>query len=423
MIFNIDIEKAMMACILLGKQGYVSNLNEEDFSASSLQNILSAMKRLEEKKAAIDVISVADELRSVSNALEFLVSITNEISTAENAEHYFRKLKEYTARRKLELAAYAIIENVQKFNYEDIAECKADVLKLVDIPVNDFRKRSFNFNDILLDTMNDMEKQYQEKEDSRLLTGFHDLDRLTAGLHPEELTIIAARPGVGKTVYAVNLIINLAKKGVKSVLVSREMSCKQLAKRIIANIVPIDGNKLRQCKYLTDSDWERIGAGAGEIYSWPIIINDELATVQEIRAYCRELKARNAIDVLVVDYLQLCRSSNRIESRRQEIEEISRQFKEISMELTIPVIALSQLTRDNAKTGRQPELHDLRESGSIEQDADNVIFLHIPKDTDETQEWFDLQIIVGKQRNGPTGYIYLRNYRNTFKLLNISKQR
>ena len=115
MIFNIDIEKAMIACILLGKQGYVSKLNEEDFSASSLQNILSAMKRLEGKKAAIDVISVADELRSVSNALEFLVSITNEISTAENAEHYFRKLKEYTARRKLELAAYAIIENVQKF--------------------------------------------------------------------------------------------------------------------------------------------------------------------------------------------------------------------------------------------------------------------------------------------------------------------
>jgi replicative DNA helicase len=120
-----------------------------------------------------------------------------------------------------------------------------------------------------------------------------------------------------------------------------------------------------------------------------------------------------------VDYLQLCKSLRKTESRRQEVEDISRAFKEMSLEFKIPVIVLSQLSRDNAKTGREPELHDLRESGSIEQDADNVIFLHVPKDTDETTDCFDIKIIVAKQRNGATGFIYLRYYRRTFKLCNI----
>jgi replicative DNA helicase len=268
-----------------------------------------------------------------------------------------------------------------------------------------------------------MEQEYRSKEDSKYLTGFHDMDKLTAGLHPEELTIIAARPGVGKTAFALNLISNMAAKGIKSVFISREMSQIQLTKRLIANITPIDGNKLRICKLLTDEDWAKIGDAAGEIGDWDLIINDELATVQEIRTYCRELKNKGKLDMLVVDYLQLCRSSGKHESRRQEIEEISRQFKEMSMEFEVPVIVLSQLSRDNAKNGRVPELHDLRESGSIEQDADNVIFLHVPKDTDQTQDIFDLQVIIGKQRNGPTGYIFLKYFKKTFKLCNIERQK
>lgn len=417
MIFNIDIERSMIGCILLGKTGYINKLSEDDFSQACFKEVLKAMKKLYNAKNVVDELSVANELPGIVNILKILTTTTNIVSTPENAGYYYRLMKEYSARRAISKAAYIIIEKSEKYEYESVADYKADVMKMVDIPINDFRKKSFKYQDIINDTLQSIENDYNKTDENRLMTGFYDLDKLIAGLHPEELTIIAARPGVGKTVAGVNLIANLARKGNKCMLISREMSAIQLVKRFISNYTPIDGQRLRLCKTLSGTDFEKIAHAAGEMGEWPIIINDELATVQEIRAYCREEKP----DVLVVDYLQLCRSAGKNESRRQEIEEISRQFKEISMEFGIPVVVLSQLTRDNAKTGRAPELHDLRESGSIEQDADNVIFLHIPKGTDETQDAYDLQVIVAKQRNGPTGYINLRHYKKTFRLCNIGR--
>jgi len=417
MIFNTEIEKAMIGCMLLGKTEYVNKLTEIDFSVACYQEALQAMRDLYNTKKAIDIISVADELPRITNIFNILSAATNDVPTEENAGYYYRTLKEYSARRNVSKAAHTIIEMAERYEYDNVASFKSDIMKLVDIPINDFQKKSFKFQDIINDTLQNIEDEYNKTDENRLMTGFYDLDKLTAGLHPEELTIIAARPGVGKTVMGVNLIINLSRKGNKCLLVSREMSANQLMKRFIANYTPIDGQKLRLCKTLSGTDFQQLAHAAGEMGEWPIIINDELSTVQEIRAYCRDEKP----DVLVVDYLQLCRSAGKIESRRQEIEEISRQFKEISMEFSIPVIVLSQLTRENAKTGRPPELHDLRESGSIEQDADNVIFLHIPKDTNETQDIYDLQVIVAKQRNGPTGYIYLRHYKKTFRLYNIGR--
>jgi replicative DNA helicase len=420
MIFNLTIEKAMIGCLLLGKTEYISKLSEIDFSQSSYKAILNTIKTMEAERKPIDVVSVSEEIPNITNILNMLVDTVDSIPSAENAEHYYKTLKEYSARRLLEKAAHEILENVNKYSYSSISECKAEVMKLVDIPVMDSKKASFRFGDILNDTLGQMETEYNNKADSKLLTDFYDLDKITAGLHPEEMTILAARPGVGKTMCAINMIINLAKKGVKCCLISREMSSGQLMKRMIANTTPIDGQKLRICKVLTTDDWQKIGNTIPGMYSWPIYINDELSTVQEIRSYARELKQKNEIDALFVDYLQLCRSSNRTESRRQEVEEVSRGFKEISMELGIPVVVLSQLSRDSAKNNRSPELHDLRESGSIEQDADVVIFLHVPKDTDETQDSYPLQVIVGKQRQGPVGYVNLMYYKKTFKLVNMS---
>jgi replicative DNA helicase len=182
----------------------------------------------------------------------------------------------------------------------------------------------------------------------------------------------------------------------------------------------VDGQKLRLCKSLKDEDWSKIASNTGLISKLPIEINDTISTVQEIRAYCRELRNRNALDVLIIDYLQLMRTLKKCESRRVEVDDISRQLKEMSLEFHIPIIALSQLSRESVEYS-EPELHHLKESGSLEQDADNVFFLHVPKDTDEFAESFDLKIIIGKQRNGATGFIFLRYFRKTFRFYNIAR--
>lgn len=220
------------------------------------------------------------------------------------------------------------------------------------------------------------------------------------------------------TAFAVQLMINLAVKKNKVLFVSREMSTVQLGKRILSNIGKINGHKLRFCKSLSDKDFVDIGKAMEVINHMPIEINDKLSTIQEIRLYCRDLKDQGKLDVLIVDYLGLLKTLKKTNGQREAIEDISRQLKEISLDLEIPVICLAQLNRENEREKREPKLIDLRESGSIEQDADNVLFLHVPSDTDQTQDCFDVKVIVAKQRNGPCGYVWLKYYRNTFRFYN-----
>ncbi len=193
------------------------------------------------------------------------------------------------------------------------------------------------------------------------------------------------------------------------------MSTLQIVKRILSNYSGVDGQKLRFCKSLNDEDWKEIIYASDQISQLPIEINDTLSNIQEIRTYCRELRNRNKLDILFVDYMGLLKTLKRCESRRAEIEDISRQCKELSLEFDIPVVVLAQLNRENERDKREPRLYDVRESGAIEQDADNVIFLHVPKDTDESANSFNIKVIISKQRNGPTGYIYLRYFRKTFR--------
>jgi replicative DNA helicase len=199
------------------------------------------------------------------------------------------------------------------------------------------------------------------------------------------------------------------------------MSEGQLINRVLTNWNNIDGNKIRTCKSLTDIDLSNMEKSADEIAELPIEINDVIDSVQEIRAYCRELKSKNKLDLLFIDYIGLLSTLKKCDSRRAEIEHISRQLKLMSKEFDIPIVTLCQLSRDNAKNGREPELFDLRESGSIEQDADNVIFLHVPEDTDMNAEKFNIKIIIGKQRNGATGFVYLQYIKKFMKFLNVSK--
>lgn len=416
---NQDIEKSVLGCLMMDKQDYVIKLSELDFTSEANRAIYKAMRKLYDCKSAIDIVTVSDAL-DTDNALEIVAGLSSYVSSSENIEYYISKLKAYTMRREVIKAALKAKEMAEGDKFETAVELKNDVLQAFDIEVYDGSKADSSLKTITMKALEDIEQKYNAKQEDKLFTGFYDLDKLTAGLHPEELTIIAARPGVGKTAFAIQLMLNMAKKGNKCLFVSREMSQIQIAKRILSNLAVVDGQKLRFCKYLTDEDWEKIGDATGEIFELPIELNDRLSTIQEIRAYCRELKNKDSLDLLIVDYLQLCRSLKKTENRRQEIEDISRQLKEISLEFSIPVIALSQLSRESVKS-KEPELNHLRESGSIEQDADNVIFLHVPEDTDDTQSSFDIKVIIGKQRNGPTGYIYLRYHRRTFRLCNIAK--
>ncbi len=416
---NQDIEKSVLGCLMMEKQDYVVKLSELDFMGEVNRAIYKAIRELYDNKSVIDIITVSDAM-NIDNSIGIVTDLNSYVASPENIEYYIGKLKTYTMRREVIKAALKAREMAESDKFDSAVELKNDVLQAFDIEVYDNNKTDSGLRAVMLKVLDDIEKKYNAKQEDKLFTGFYDLDKLIAGLHPEELTIIAARPGVGKTAFAIQLMLNMAKKGNKCLFVSREMSQMQIAKRILSNLAVVDGQKLRFCKYLTDEDWEKIGITTCEIFELPIELNDKLATIQEIRAYCRELRNKGNLDLLIVDYLQLCRSLKKTENRRQEIEDISRQLKEISLEFSIPVIALSQLSRESVKS-KEPELNHLRESGSIEQDADNVFFLHVPDGTDETQDYFDIKVLVSKQRNGPTGYIYLRYYRRTFKLCNMGR--
>ena len=239
-----------------------------------------------------------------------------------------------------------------------------------------------------------------------------DLDAGTGSLRGSEVTIIAAGPGTGKTAFAMNAAVNVAKTGGKVLLVSREMNRIQCAKRVIANMATVEAELLRDGRNMTEDAWLGMADAISKSRTLDIKINDRISTIQELSNRVRRLREKNEIDLLIVDYLQLLQSSKRHESRRHEVEYVSRQLKVISLDLDIPVIALAQLSREGRRNGR-PKLHDLRESGAIEQDADNVIFLYDPDEEDHRQaNIVPLEIIVAKQRNGRTGMVKVAFHRN-----------
>jgi replicative DNA helicase len=280
----------------------------------------------------------------------------------------------------------------------------------------------FDMANIVFEMSATLQMRWTNKEPEKLYTGFGDLDYHTAGLHPGEMTIIAARPGVGKSAFAVQLSRNMSKHDNHIVIFSREMSRGQIAERLLANMSNVDGHKLRFAKELTGEDKDIIGHTTGEMMELPIVINDEAATVQEIRSFCRGLKNRGRLDVAIVDYLQMCRTLAKTQTREREVADMSWALKTMARELDIPVVVLAQLNRESVKDKRQPGLSDLRDSGAIEQDADNVIFLHVPADTDEKAETFEIKVIIAKQRNGATGSLFLNYTRKLFKFGSVSRR-
>ena len=401
---NIDIEKHILGSILIDKQNDIHKLVEEDFYNNTCRLIFNTISNLYICKKNIDVITVSDLLKnSIDNSLKMIISLTDLITTTADFNSMLEKLKTYTLKRQIIKKSLKLNELVHS-NEQDAIELKNEAMAIMDLKIYNESNEDEGIIDVINNISADIKKRIEQKEDDKLFTGFADLDKVLAGFHAEELTILAARPGVGKTAFALQLMINLAEKNNYCYFVSREMSKMQLGKRLLANVSGVEGNKLRLCKNLNDDDFKKLKKGK-EILGWmKLRLDDRTATVQEIRSKCRELYNKGELDILIVDYLQLLKANGKFGSRREEIEYISRSLKELSMEFCIPVIALSQLSRSNVSTDREPELHDLRESGSLEQDADNVIFLHQEKFEDGSDK-NEIKILIKKQRNGGTGFV------------------
>lgn len=271
--------------------------------------------------------------------------------------------------------------------------------------------------EVMLQTLNDIEKKCQNKDDLRYRTGYFDVDKVTDGLHEQELTIIAARPGIGKTAFALQMAENIAKKGIYTYFVSLEMSEKQLGNRIIARETEIDGHKLRM-GWLEEKEFEKIGLVAAKESEIKMCIDSKSSTVQDIETKAIELKQEKNLGLVIIDYLQLLKSKNKHNSREQEVAEISRKLKLLSKNLNIPIVALCQLNRETERR-KVPMLSDLRESGSLEQDADNVIFLHIDEAEKIKQFMIEIQVIIAKQRNGPTGTVKLMFNKKQMRFVNL----
>jgi replicative DNA helicase len=411
---NSEIEKYILGCLMTEKQccDFIPSLSEVDFFDQQLKAYFNRAKDLYLKHEPVDLISLSN---GDVTAMEYLMNVAGTIVTTESMGYHMGKLKELSLKRELIRRAGEIQEMLHTTGYDSLEDLKNDVLCKMDVDVYDSKKKDYTISGIIERSMLDIENRYKNENEEKLYTGFSQLDKITAGLHAPEMTIIAARPGIGKTAFVVQVLKKISSRDNNCVLFSREMGQGQIGERLIANESGIDSQKIRFAKGLTDDEWGKMARAIGPLSEMTLMINDDAVNVQEIRAFCRQLKNKGKLDLIAVDYLQLCKTLKKTQSREREVAEMSWEFKMMAKEFNVPVLVLSQLSREGTKAGKEPQLHDLRDSGAIEQDADNVIFLHVPDGTDETQETFDIAVIIAKQRQGPTGKIYLKYCKKNFR--------
>lgn len=424
-MYSKEIEESIIGCLAIFEdcQKYIKKLEEEDFYINQNKIIFQLMKELYEQESPINLTTIKEKAKSKNlkeaEIFNYIVQITELIITSSQIEYYVKSLKLYSTRRKILSATKKINDLVFSTDIDvDSNELKRECInQIVNINTQKEELKNSDMMSVMNAVMDDIENKYQNREDHTYETGFFDLDKATNGLHKQELTIVAARPGVGKTAFALNIAERLANKGVNTYFVSLEMSKEQLGNRLISSKTSIDSHKLRS-GWIDVNDWEKIGATAAQLSNLKMIIDTQSKTIQEIEIRATELKESKNIGLIVIDYLQLIKSKNKFNIREQEVAEISRNLKLLSRDLNIPIIALCQLNRETVKRNR-PVLADLRESGSLEQDADNVIFLYTTEEEKEKQTpVIDTEIIIAKQRNGGTGTIHLKFNRKTTTFLN-----
>ena len=406
-------------------------LNPEAFYYNNNAKIFGTIKDMAEKKVPIDLTTVTTELkiRNILNevgGVEYLTEILDSVATAANVDQYIKSVEEVALLRKLIEVSTDITTSAytpEKSVNETIDDAERKILSVVK------NRRSSEFRtikDVLIQTQKNLEILAQAKSDvTGIATGWYDIDKLTTGLHGGQLIIIAARPAMGKTAFALNLASNVALTSGKTVaLFNLEMGAEQLANRMLSSQGQVEGNKIATGKLLND-DWKRINEAISQLSDAKLYMDDTAGlTIGEIRSKCRRLASSDeGLGLVLIDYLQLITSStNYGGNRQQEVSDISRSLKTMALELNIPVIALAQLSRAvDSRENKRPIISDLRESGSIEQDADIVAFLYrddyYNKEKVTDSNTSISEFIVAKHRNGPTKTIELLFKRDTSTFL------
>ncbi len=415
-----EAERAVLGSILIENSSMnhvLEILTPEDFYNEKHSKIMNCMIDLDRQSSAIDVLTLYEWMSSKGLMEEvggaaYLTSLVSLVPTAENVEHYARIVKDKSVLRKLVLTATDIAHrgygpDIEVDEFIDRAE-----QSILDIAQNKIKPSFWHSRDLAPTAIANIERLHEKKElVTGIKTGFEKLDHMTSGLQKSDLIIIAARPGAGKTSLCLNIISNATINERLSVaMFSLEMTKEQLMLRLLSINSKVSFSAMRS-GYMKDRDLEKLFDSAERYANANIFIDDTPAlTVLEIRAKARRLKKDNNLDLIVVDYLQLMKGSARTETREREIAEISGALKALAKELDIPVIGISQLSRQTeARSDRRPQLSDLRESGAIEQDADVVLFIHrqdIYRKNPEEKDGM-AELVIGKQRNGPTGMVKL----------------
>lgn len=433
---DTEAEQAVLGSMLTDQDAVIDAievLKPEDFYREDNKYIYEAILNLYNKAEPIDIITVKSELISmekfeVVGGFEYLGILPDKVPLVANAERYIKIVEEKSLLRQLIKASNELIDLGYAQN-EDI-EMVMDQAekKIFDIMQGKNQKGFSPIKDVLIESFAEIEKLYNQKEPiTGVPTGFADLDYKTAGLHNSDLILVAARPAMGKSAFALNIASNAAINAkVPVAIFNLEMSKSQLVNRMLCSEAMVDSNKIRTGK-IEEDDWVKLATALGPLSEAPIYIDDTAGiSVAEIRAKCRKLKLEKNIGLVVIDYLQLIQGSGkRNASREQEISEISRSLKILAKELDIPVIALSQLSRAaEQRADHRPMLSDLRESGAIEQDADIVMFLY--RDdyyNPDTEKKNIAEVILAKHRAGSTGTVELLWMGNYTKFANIERYR
>lgn len=431
---NVEAEQAVLGAMLLSHDAVIvamEKLQSQDFYRDVHRIIFEAMEHLHRENKEIDVITLPDELKRMKKlddvgGLEYVLNLPNLVGSAANIEYYANIVAEKALARNLISTCTEL--TTEAYDGQKETEVLLDDAERRILQLSDTKNRGdfASVGAVVEVTLDKITKLYENKAGlTGLPTGFRDLDRMTSGLQPSDLILVAARPSMGKTAFTLNIAQNVGVRQHKTVaFFSLEMSQEQLVQRLLCQIAHIDSQKLRTGQLNSDEEWTRLTDACDKLYESPIYIDDTPGiSVAEMRSKARRLKSEHGLDLIIVDYLQLMQGRN-AESRQQEISEISRSLKALARELKVPLIALSQLSRSvESRQDKRPMLSDLRESGALEQDADIVSFLYREDYYDkETENQHITEVILAKHRNGPVGSVKLY-FKNEFTLfLNLDTQ-
>ncbi len=409
-----DIETALLAAIIQrGGDDVLSKLNEDDFANINNKKVFETVKQLWLKGETISPSSVYAANSDVSMA-EIISMDDMVLATKDEIDRMAAKVKNISALRKINKLTLDIQKDIKTSKDAKAIKTKIfEALDTIDIDIQNVKIK--NLKTVLFETTDWIESQYiKAQQNDLMLTGIPDLDYCTGGIFDGEMTVIAARPSVGKTALGLFIAIKLAREGRKVHFVSREMSSNAIGMRILSMASGIDTGRIKAGK-ITEEQWQKIARALGEYSTSNLIVDTDSKTPSDIKAVAKELQAKDGLDLVIIDYLQILTPDGKHNTREQEVASISRSLKNLSLDINKPVIVLAQLNR-NAENKR-PTLADLRESGAIEADADNVWFLHYPTENQlydnqknkfmvcKNNNYEYMEIIIGKHRNGPVGMI------------------